>query len=91
MKELVEYIAMGLVENPDAVIVTESPERDRVVVHLEVAPEDMGKVIGKEGRIAQAIRTLMKVAATQEGLQPMLVIGPGREAYGGPGGDRPVR
>ena len=84
MKDLVEYIAVSLVDNPDAVVVTEFPERDRVVVHLEVAPEDMGRVIGKEGRIAQAIRTLMKVAATREGLLPVLVIGPPGPASGGP-------
>lgn len=77
MKDLVEFIALSLVDNPDAVVVTEYPERDRIVVHLDVAPEDMGKVIGREGRIAQAIRTLMNVAAVQEGLQPVLVIGPG--------------
>ncbi|MBI4496486.1 MAG: KH domain-containing protein [Chloroflexi bacterium] len=76
MRELVEYIALSLVENPDEVVVTEHVERDRVVVRLQVASEDMGKVIGKEGRIAQAMRTLMKVAATSEGLQPFLVIGP---------------
>ncbi len=76
MRELVEFIALSLVDNPDAVAVTEFPERDRVVVHLEVAPEDMGRVIGKQGRIAEAIRTMMKVAATREGLLPVLVIGP---------------
>lgn len=74
MKELVEYIAANIVDNPDAVQAFEQRERDRVVVRLVVDPEDMGKVIGKEGRIAQAIRTLLKVAAAQEGTQALLII-----------------
>ena len=76
MQELVEYIAWSLVDHPDAVVVREIPDRDRMEVHLQVDPDDMGRVIGKEGRIAQAIRTLMKVAASQEGLPPLLIIGP---------------
>lgn len=74
MKELVEYIAANIVDNPDAVQTFEERDRDRVVVRLLVDPEDMGRVIGKEGRIAQAMRTLLKVAAAQEGAQAMLVI-----------------
>lgn len=76
MKELVEYIARGLVEEPDQVRVTESGGGARRVVNLRVAPADMGKVIGKQGHIAQAIRTLLKVAAAREGsnAQPVLVI-----------------
>jgi len=76
MKELVEYVAANLVDNPAAVQVTEHRERDRIIVRLVVDPEDMGRVIGKEGRIAQAIRTLMKVAAAQRGAQALLVIEP---------------
>lgn len=77
MKELVEYIAKSLVDDPDAVEVTESSGSGRRVVNLRVAPADMGKVIGKQGRIAQAIRTLLKIAAVNSGGnsgQPALVI-----------------
>lgn len=74
MKELVEYIAANIVDKPDAVQTFEHRERERVVVRLVVDPEDMGRVIGKEGRIAQAIRTLLKVAAAQEGTQALLII-----------------
>ena len=57
MKELVEVIAKALVENPDEVVVTESVKDDETVIELSVAPADMGKVIGKQGRIAKAIRS----------------------------------
>lgn len=63
MKELVRVIAMALVDNPDAVEVTEKETEKSIVVELRVAPEDMGKVIGKQGRIAKAIRTVVKSAA----------------------------
>ncbi len=66
MKELVEIIAKSLVTRPDQVVVTETESEDNVLVELRVAPEDMGKVIGKQGRIAKAIRTVVKVAATKE-------------------------
>ena len=66
MKELVEVIARSLVENPDEVVVTEKESRRAIVLELRVAPSDMGKVIGKGGRIAQAIRTVVKAAATGE-------------------------
>lgn len=66
MKELVEIIAKSLVTRPDQVVVTETESDDNVLVELRVAPEDMGKVIGKQGRIAKAIRTVVKVAATKE-------------------------
>ena len=66
MKEIVELIAKSLVDNPDQVVVEEK-EDDRVVVYeLHVAPDDMGKVIGKQGRIAKALRTVVKAAATRE-------------------------
>ncbi|MDD4076239.1 MAG: KH domain-containing protein [Eubacteriales bacterium] len=66
MVELVKYIAVNLVDNPDAVQVT-SREGDRAtIVELSVAPEDMGKVIGKQGRIAKAIRTVVKAASIKE-------------------------
>ncbi|MCX6020548.1 MAG: KH domain-containing protein [Chloroflexi bacterium] len=76
MKELVEYVATNIVDRPEAVRVVEVRERDRVVVRLVVDPADMGKVIGKEGRIAQALRTLLKVAAAQQGSQALLIIEP---------------
>ena len=63
MKELVEVIAKALVDNPDEVVVTEMQEGRNVKVELHVAPADMGKVIGKQGRIAKAIRTVVKAAS----------------------------
>lgn len=77
MKELVEYIAKSLVSDPDAVEVTESGGGSRNTVNLLVSPSDMGRVIGKQGRIAQAMRTLLKVAASRDGHggQPVLIIG----------------
>ena len=66
MKELVEVIARSLVENPDEVVVTETVDGDEIVMELSVAPSDMGKVIGKQGRIAKAIRSVVKAAASRE-------------------------
>lgn len=60
MKDLVEVIAKSLVENPDEVVVTETVDGDSVLVELKVAPSDMGKVIGEQGRIAKAIRAVVK-------------------------------
>ncbi len=65
MKELVELIAKSLVDQPDLVIVTETSDETTVSLELSVAPEDMGKVIGKGGRIAKAIRTVVKAAASK--------------------------
>ena len=65
MKDLVEVIAKALVENPDAVIVTETEEEDTIYVELKVGSSDMGKVIGKQGRIAKAIRTVVKAASSK--------------------------
>ncbi len=64
MKELVEVIAKALVDNPDEVVVTEKEEGRHVTIELHVAPSDMGKVIGKQGRIAKAIRSVVKAAST---------------------------
>ncbi len=75
MKELVDYIARGLVEDPDQVRVVEHRRGDRVTIRLTVAGDDMGKVIGKQGRIARALRELLKVAAVQEGVRVDLEIG----------------
>ena len=66
MNELVEVIAKALVENPDEVAVTESVKDDEIVVELKVAASDMGKVIGKQGRIAKAIRSVVKAAASKD-------------------------
>ena len=66
MKELVEVIAQALVDQPDQVVVSETETDRSVVLELKVAPEDMGKVIGKQGRIARAIRTVVKSAAVKE-------------------------
>ena len=66
MKELVEVIAKALVENPDEVVVTESVKDDEIVVELKVASSDMGKVIGKQGRIAKSIRSVVKAAASKD-------------------------
>ncbi len=66
MKELVEVIAKALVENPDEVVVTQKEDGKNIVVELHVAPSDMGKVIGKQGRIAKAIRSVVKAASLGE-------------------------
>lgn len=66
MKELVEVIAKSLVEKPDEVVVTEREDAKSIVVELRVAPSDMGKVIGKQGRIAKAIRAVVKAASANE-------------------------
>ena len=75
MKELIEYLAKSLVDNPDDVKVTEEEERGRIVVHLEVAEADYGKVIGKGGRIAQAMRAMLKVSAVRSNEYASLEIG----------------
>ena len=66
MKELVEVIAKALVDNPDEVVVTGSMKGADTLIELKVAPADMGKVIGKQGRIAKAIRSVVKAAASKE-------------------------
>ena len=66
MKELVEVIAKALVDNPDEVVVTETEKGNDLLVELKVVPSDMGKVIGKQGRIAKAIRSVVKAAASRE-------------------------
>ncbi|MCD7814029.1 MAG: KH domain-containing protein [Lachnospiraceae bacterium] len=66
MKELLEVIAKSLVEHPDEVEVTEKESGNTLVLELRVASSDMGKVIGKQGRIAKAIRSVVKAAATKE-------------------------
>ena len=66
MKELVEVIAKALVDHPEEVVVTESQSEKAIVVELRVAQSDMGKVIGKQGRIAKAIRSVVKAASAKE-------------------------
>ena len=65
MKELLLYVAKQLVDDPEAVTVTEREDGESTVLELRVAPEDMGKVIGKQGRIAKALRSVVKAAATK--------------------------
>ena len=74
MKELVEFMARSLVDQPEAVMVDEEWHGDRVVFHLGVAEADKGKVIGKQGRVAGAMRTLIKVAAVRDGVRVNLDI-----------------
>lgn len=74
MRDLLEYIVTSLVDHPDQVRVGEIEGLHSVVFELRVAPEDMGKVIGKEGRIANATRTLLRVAGSKEGKRAMLEI-----------------
>ena len=66
MKELLAYVAQNLVEHPEAVSVSEQVNDGEVILELRVAPDDMGKVIGKQGRIAKAIRSVVKAAAAKE-------------------------
>ena len=65
MKELVEVIAKALVDNPEEVVVTESMKGEDTLIELKVSPADMGKVIGKQGRIAKAIRSVVKAASSR--------------------------
>ncbi|NCE64310.1 KH domain-containing protein [Pseudoflavonifractor sp. 524-17] len=74
MKELLTYIARNLVDCPDAVEVTEHPSNGETVLELRVAPEDMGKVIGRQGRIAKEIRTLMRSVAQRQGTRVSVEI-----------------
>ena len=66
MKELLTYIAQNLVDSPDDVTVTEREEGDKTVFELRVAPDDMGKVIGRHGKIAKEIRVLMRAVAQRQ-------------------------
>ena len=99
MKDLVEYIAQSLVDSPEKVEVTEQGSAGRRVINLKVDPADMGRVIGKQGRIAQAMRNLLKVSASYQygergnSGQPVLTItdtegGRGRSHQ--PGGERDI-
>jgi len=74
MKELVEYIARSIASEPDEVKVTEEDDDGRIILRLEVAPDDKGKVIGRQGRVAQSIRVLLRVAAVKQGTSATLEI-----------------
>ncbi|MCH7626188.1 MAG: KH domain-containing protein [Chloroflexi bacterium] len=74
MRELVEYIAKSIASYPDEVKVTEEEEDGRVILRLEVAADDKGKVIGRQGRVAQSIRVLLRVAAVKQGTRAILEI-----------------
>jgi len=74
MKELVEFIAKSIVNAPDDVVVTEETGEEGITLKLQVADDDKGRVIGKQGRIAQAIRTLIRVKAAKAGTRATLEI-----------------
>ncbi len=74
MKELVEYIAKSIVNAPDEVVVTEETNEEGTTLKLQVADDDKGRVIGKQGRIAEAIRTLIRVKAAKQGSRVTLEI-----------------
>lgn len=74
MKELLEYLAKALVDYPEEVQVRMLEAERTVVLELRVSPEDMGKIIGKQGRIAQALRTVIKAAAVKEGKRVVVEI-----------------
>ena len=74
MKEFVEHIAKLIVTMPEEVVVTEETSSESVILKLQVAPEDRGRIIGKQGRVAQAMRTLLRVMAIREGVRVQLEI-----------------
>mgnify|MGYP001152033315 CR=1 FL=1 len=74
MKELVLVIAKALVNQPDEVVVSEIEDERTITLELKVAPDDMGKIIGKQGRIAKALRTVVKAAATKESKRVVVEI-----------------
>jgi predicted RNA-binding protein YlqC (UPF0109 family) len=74
VKEVLEYVARHLVDDPDAVEVTEVEGERSILLQLRVAPDDMGKVIGKHGRTVRAIRSLVRAAASRQGLSTMVEI-----------------
>ena len=74
MRELIEYIAKTLAHNPDAVRVTQEEQEGTYAIQLEVDPEDKGRIIGKQGRVAEAMRVLLRVAAVKQGVRVNLQI-----------------
>lgn len=75
MKELVEVLAQSLVDHPEEVSVIETEKEGEIILELKVAPDDMGKVIGKQGRIAKAIRAMVKAAASRTDKKVIVEIG----------------
>ncbi len=73
-RQVVEYIARQIVDEPDAVVVESDERHGRVDLRLHVAPDDMGKIIGKRGRVAQAIRTVVRAAGAREGVEASVDI-----------------
>jgi predicted RNA-binding protein YlqC (UPF0109 family) len=74
VKEMLEYVARAIVDEPDAVEVTEVEGERSVILQLRVAPDDMGKVIGKRGRTVRAIRSLVRAASSREDVAPLVEI-----------------
>jgi len=74
MKELVEYVARAIVNEPTQVVVTEEADPNGIILRLQVAPDDKGRVIGKQGRVAQALRTMLRVMAARAGTKAQLEI-----------------
>ena len=74
MKELIEYIAKSIADQPDEVVVTEEASDEGTTFKLQVADEDKGRIIGKQGRVAQAMRTLLRVTAAKQGTRVTLEI-----------------
>ncbi len=74
MRDLIEYIAKSLADAPDDVVVTEEEDEEGIVIKLQVADEDKGRIIGKQGRIAQAMRTLVRVKAAKAGTRAKVEI-----------------
>ena len=74
MKSLIEYVAKAIVDQPEAVVVSEEASDRGVIIKLQVAPDDKGRVIGREGRVAEAMRTLLRVRAAKEGSKVRLEI-----------------
>lgn len=74
MKDVLEYVARAIVDDPDAVEVTEVEGERSVILQLRVAPDDMGKVIGKRGRTVRAIRSVLRAAGSREGVTPLVEI-----------------
>ena len=73
-RDVVEYIARQIVDDPDSVVVEADERQGRVDLRLHVAPDDMGKIIGKRGRVAQAVRTVVRAAGAREGVETAVDI-----------------
>ena len=74
MKELVEFIAKSIVNSPDDVVITEETDEEGITLKLQVADEDKGRIIGRQGRVAGAMRTLIRVKAAKQGIRVSLEI-----------------